>query len=406
MKEQKLLSVMIKDRGMFRDISSLLSLRELSPQGEVIYSVIQDYYNADESARFVDIDVIEGKLARLVASPKQAEELVSILRSAKEEDTSGLNVIKEIKAVKKGSLYASLAQKLVGTTNDLQILEQMDSIKDMLEDDLELGDTTQQRASVRDLVTVFERDNLIHVAPNSLDMALGGGVVPGSNLLFFGVPEIGKSALSITAAAGFVARDLPTLYIGNEDPAVSMIIRLVSCMSGKTRAEILDDPDAAERLAKENGYDLLTFREMTPGTFPEIRRLTERLKPKVIIIDQLRNINVFTEHKVQALEKAAQEARAVAKKYGLVVLSVVQAGDSAFNKPILNIGDVYESNTGIPGAMDLMVGIGATESMMLGGTRMLSFPKNKISGYHGAFQVKLDQQLSKITTLEKPQVII
>jgi hypothetical protein len=61
------------------------------------------------------------------------------------------------------------------------------------------------------------------------------------------------------------------------------------------------------------------------------------------------------------------------------------------------MGDVDFSNTGIPGAADCMIGIGATREYIAQGHRMLSFPKNKIGGVSGRepVRVTLDATRSK-----------
>jgi hypothetical protein len=54
------------------------------------------------------------------------------------------------------------------------------------------------------------------------------------------------------------------------------------------------------------------------------------------------------------------------------------------------MNDVEWSNTGIPGAADLMIGIGVDEEYLATNKRMLSIPKNKVNGRHGAFPVWID----------------
>ena len=72
--------------------------------------------------------------------------------------------------------------------------------------------------------------------------------------------------------------------------------------------------------------------------------------------------------------------RNFAKRYKLLAVSITQAGDSANGKAILSRGDIDNSNVGIPGASDLMIGIGASHEQEISGERTLSFPKQKISG--------------------------
>ena len=115
-----------------------------------------------------------------------------------------------------------------------------------------------------------------------------------------------------------------------------------------------------------------------------------------MVIDQLRNIDVDSENRTQALEKAATEARNTAKKFDIPVISVTQAGDSASGRTILSRGDIDGSNVGMPATADLMLGIGCTMEMEQRNMRVLSFPKNKISGRHEPINITIDPLLSRV----------
>jgi len=116
----------------------------------------------------------------------------------------------------------------------------------------------------------------------------------------------------------------------------------------------------------------------------------------VLLVDQLRNItSAKSDNYTQLLDKNAQAVRALGKKYDLVTISVTQAGDSASGRAILGMGDVDSSNTGIPGAADVMIGVGVTEALDRSGQRMLSLPKNKL-GAHSQVLVSFDPYRSKM----------
>jgi len=104
-------------------------------------------------------------------------------------------------------------------------------------------------------------------------------------------------------------------------------------------------------------------------------------------------------NRVIQLEQAATFARNMAKKYNIVVISVTQAGDSASGKASLEMGDVDFSNTGIPAQADVMLGIGMTSDMESSGQRVFSLPKNKITGRHESWPVRLVPSYSRYTSI-------
>jgi hypothetical protein len=109
----------------------------------------------------------------------------------------------------------------------------------------------------------------------------------------------------------------------------------------------------------------------------------------------MRNLAVGAETRVNQLEMAATSLRNIAKRHNCLSVAVTQAGDSASNKLVLEMGDCDYSNTGIPAQADMMVGIGVTREYEEQGLRMFSTPKNKIGGTHGHWQVRINPLISR-----------
>ena len=99
------------------------------------------------------------------------------------------------------------------------------------------------------------------------------------------------------------------------------------------------------------------------------------------------------------LTVAGRAMRSLIKRHNLVGISVTQAADSASRKAVLDIGDVYMSNTSLPGDADLMIGIGGTPDQVENGYRMISLPKNKLTGDHEPRSVEFNKFLSKYSSL-------
>ena len=326
--------------------------------------------------------------------------LVSDLASV---DASPANVVHDFVAVRREAVGAQLASKLLagGTPEDVLPLvaeyENWASVDSIGNDD----EQVVRGMSVADLVrTSFSDENLIKVYPKSLNDRLDGGVLRGHHIVIFARPEMGKTMLLVNMIFGFLRQDLKVLYVGNEDPINDIVMRVVSRLTGRTKYDVIDDPEAADVTARERGYDNLVLAGLAPGTPREIENLIREYEPDVVMIDQLRNINVGEDHFVQQLEKAATAARNIGKRHNVLMVSVTQAGDSASGKAVLEMGDVDSSNTGIPAQADIMVGLGATGDDEAHNRRVISLPKNKRSGIHGYFSVGVDPTTSKFRSIE------
>lgn len=158
------------------------------------------------------------------------------------------------------------------------------------------------------------------------------------------------------------------------------------------------DKDKAMALAEERGYGRCAFVGLSPGNLYEVEALVRRHEPNVVIVDQMRNIRAKTENRTQQLEVVAQELRNIARRHNCVMVSMTQVGDSGRNKLELNDGDIDGSNTGIPGACDVIVMIGSNEDFELRDLRRLTLAKNKRGGDHSSFTVSVDRRLSRVTS--------
>jgi hypothetical protein len=179
------------------------------------------------------------------------------------------------------------------------------------------------------------------------------------------------------------------------------MVRAVQCITGASYDKCMSHGEDVTKEALGKGAGNMIFRELAPGSLAELERLVRLYKPAVLVVDQLRNIRIpgtKSDNFTTNLDKAAQGVRALAKRYGLVTICVTQAGDSAEGRPVLDMGDVDSSNTGIPGAADVMIGVGVTETLRGSGTRMLSLCKNKVSGTITAFTVRFDPTTSRYSS--------
>jgi len=396
--DNKILAAVVKSRKAWELLSENLQLSELGADTAALLSIIAEYYEKDSKAASVDVDIIGSSLGRKFSNPKHVSMLQGVLRNLPE--VSPENIASEIISVKLHNIGLKLSGSLLQGEEPQTLLRLMGEYQNLattIPSTEEVGDEVFERFKVKDLVEKsFDQSQLIPVLPKALNEHLGGGLRPGHHILVFAPTEMGKTLLVINMLAGWVKAKLRVLYIGNEDPVQDLMMRYINRLTLMNKAQVLAHPDAAQELLEKRGYENVIFAPLAPGNFTTIDRLVRRYEPKVVVLDQLRNIDVDSEHRTQALEKAATEGRNLAKRNNLLVVSVSQAADSASGKRILTRGDVDGSNVGIPGQMDLMIGMGGTEEDEKMNVRTLSFPKNKISGDHDSIAITIDPQLSMV----------
>src|SRR6185312_7376930 len=404
MNENKIIAAFVRDRKAWElagatEIQANASI-QLSPVGDLILRLVGDYYGADPQATCVDVGILASRVEREIQSNKLAGAVVEALQRLP-EDVSGINVARELVALRRDAVGKRLASLLAAGRTGAEVealVQDYQAIGSGGESANESGHPEViERLPVKELIqTSFNKEGLIQLWPESLNRCIDGGCKPGHHVLVFAPTEMGKTLFVINAVAGFLRQDLTVLYVGNEDPAPDILMRIINRLTGMNKYEVQAAPNRAQEILDKRNYDKLVMAPLAPGNFRQIRSLVKKYSPTVVVLDQLRNLDVDSENRTQALEKAATEARNMAKSEGVLVVSVTQAGDSASGKTVLSRGDVDGSNVGIPGQIDLMIGIGATTEMEANNDRMLSFPKNKLSGKHNPIAVRIDPLLSRV----------
>jgi archaellum biogenesis ATPase FlaH len=398
--EQKILRALLDEKANFDKVYEYLEEKEFSPTGQIILKEIVEYYEVDPHANSIDKEILSARLERRLPNKKHADACVGVVKSL--PDVSGSNVVQEVIDLKADVIGLELMAAIASGKSKKELQGLVERYGELVgKDRLDEDSKEISNLSVKDLLEQhFDDKNVIQIAPKALNDRLDGGCRPGHHVLIFAPTEMGKTLFVINMVAHLLRQGKRVLYVGNEDPSADIILRIVTRLSGMARQEIKGNPDRAQKLCDEANYGLLTFADLAPGTFPRIRSLIKRHDPEVVILDQLSNINVNigrNESKTGSLEEAAKQARGLAKRFGILMVSVSQAADSATGKVVLGRGDVHNSNIGIPGQVDLMVGIGADEQMEQRGLRSITLVKNKISGNHDNFTVQFDPIHSKVS---------
>ncbi len=394
---KEILSALIHDRAVFDTLEPIMDIEDdFSEQGQVIATKIHEYYSNDENAENVDRDFLIDQIKQDM--PKHYELFEGIICTLNE--VSIPNAMAEFRKLKLDSSGQHLAEAILSKdrTRIDAYLEKYSFYRDMEEADAEAE--VFVGADLDEVLQAFERDNLIEVYPSSLNEELGGGLVRGTQVAIYAPTETGKSMLSINIACGILHQGYKVLYCGNEDPAYSMLARFYARLSGMTRDEMALDRATARKRAYQNGYQNLIFYDMAPGSIFDINRMIERYEPDVIVVDQMANMETKGSYsKVEKNEHLALRLRSLAKKHDIVSIIVHQASDSAYGKIHVEKNDMYYSNVGVQGQMDVMIGIGMDDMYEQQNKRMLCLTKNKISSKHSHIPVVVEPLLSKVSNI-------
>ena len=142
--------------------------------------------------------------------------------------------------------------------------------------------------------------------------------------------------------------------------------------------EVLKFPEKAEKLLAKYHFNNLAYKDTPNGNIYDLKRWIENVKPDVVVIDQFANFEIPKQfNRVEGLAYMIRRIRDLAKEFNIVCINVGQAADSADNKLNLDMNDFDFSNTGVPGGVDIMIGVGSNSEYRAQNRRRISLPKTK-----------------------------
>lgn len=393
-----LLAAALKSRPAFESIEASGVLADLTDTPGDLWHETKAYYEkAKPEDGAANVELVQAALQGRYTNPKHRARAQAFVDGIGAEEVSVGAAQDYIRAYRRERAGEFLAASLLGRRSQE---EQSRALQAYLDAQAEPEAEIEEPGYLDAIKSRVPKEGRIRVRLKSLNERLRGGVLPGHSIIIVGRPNSGKSALAISLAVGFARDGRKVLYVGNEDPIGDLMVRAVSNATGYTAEEIERDPDGATNAALLEGLGNLVFRQLAPGNLAELERAVRVVKPEILVVDQLRNVstNAKNDNMTQRMDAVAQGIRALGHKYGFVSISVTQAGDSAEGKANLGMGDVDNSNTGIPGACDVLLMLGVTDTLKAAGLRRISLPKNKIGGVEDSFDVKLDATRSKVTS--------
>ena len=404
--EHKILAALIEERKAFDRVNSFLEEKDFTAQGWMLVKQVRDYYYKDKGAEYVDREILVERIGRQVNSEKAAESFKEVIERLP-YGAGAETIAQEVLEQKRAAAAIRLETALDSST-------ELDAIRATLDEYVEIHEAVDLESFhgmedyEPDLEKMFSEDlsddKKIKIYPKALNDMIGGGAFPGHCIIVFGRVEMGKSLCALNMAAGFVLQGLPTLYIENEDTLLDTSRRFVQRLIRKSREWCLEHPQDVRERAYDKGFDLFKLTDI-PENARDVEKAVNFYQPRVVVINQMRNM-VKGDGQVSRLDDLAHELRRIGKKHDVLMVLITAAREGEVDKngyikpkPVLEIGDVYSSRTGIPAAADLLIGWGGSDQMKKAHQACMSVCKNKLvdEGGHGHFYVNVNPKTGVVT---------
>jgi hypothetical protein len=232
-----------------------------------------------------------------------------------------------------------------------------------------------------------------------------GNPRPGRLHHVFGHVHSGKSAFMISEATNFAyqifkqERKDNVVYITNEEGKDQLLIRLFASFLNQPIETIEAFPERAEEAyTKHGGNNILIADDV--HTIGQIQRDVHDVRPLIMFIDQGTKIlppGKKQDAKHEQLRMVYNEYRKLVVQYQFDIVACGQASDESRPKRWLSLRDCDGSKVGLPGELDVAIGIGQDGREGMEMVRYFHTCKNRYTGRFEKDTLTIDPQRVRFT---------
>jgi len=329
--EKLLLAAIIKDRKAHETIRSIGTELSFGPIGNSIYRTVEKYYDTDPDVNCVAREFLESWIdTEFKDNGKPASAHRQYLAELP-SDVSARSITELARQVRQHVVGTELSLALANGSDEEVTQKLIQEYQAIRNGETATRNVRSELIDVLDTADLLEENSdveYIKLWPKPLNDRLDGGCLRGHHILCFARPETGKTLFSINLVAGFIAQGLQVLYVGNEEPAADIRDRIRGRLLKTSRQSIRSNRAGfASRLASGLAGGA---RILGSSSFTEMRAClasSAEVNPRkmdVVVIDQVRNMRLRSEGRTAELEAAGIEARAIAKEFNVLVISITQ----------------------------------------------------------------------------------
>lgn len=231
------------------------------------------------------------------------------------------------------------------------------------------------------------------------------GILGGASIAIGARPDKGKTSFIAFLLQAFAKQldqyfdaDRPILWINNEGKGQRIIPRIYQAALGVEMPELIKMSNAGtlrDEYAKAVGrVDRIRVKDMHGASLAQIETVIEAMQPCVVVWDMLANVRgggSIGGNKADEVEAKWQMVREMAVRHDFVSLATVQVSAEGGNMLYPPYSAMKDSKTGIQGATDIILMLGALDDQQMHKLRGISTPKNKfqVAGKPGHVEAEL-----------------
>lgn len=383
----------LRDRQKYRTLIGAVPLESLGQETQALIGWYQNYWNAYPEHQHLDLEALTSLIKlRGGYTPEVMTTVMHMLRRLYEpiDPATIKGIIGQLHEMDLAGRSAALIQRYQ-SGEEIELSYELAKLsQDSMRAISNSSPASWIEDSIEDILAQEAGDYGLKF-PTQLLAEHIKGVLGGASIALGARPDKGKTSLLACILTAF-ARQLdkyfdqarPILWLNNEGRGQRIIPRIYQAALSLPIAEIQalsNKGELADRYRQAVGRsDRIRVKDIHGASLAQVEQIIEVMKPAVVAFDMLANIRMPSAgggNKADEVEQKWQEVREMAVRHDFVALSTVQVsadGDDQLYPPYSALKD---SKTGIQGATDIILMMGARNDPSLQRLRGLSTAKNK-----------------------------
>lgn len=346
--------------------------------------------------------------------PKDPDYYSTVFSQLEKQDASEATTNKLINAIQQGKLLRELSLSAYDCAEGRKALADVQNTIQSLNALLE-GEQKEDEGGEFEFVTddleILVNDSItqpgLRWRLDTLNKMLGS-LRKGDFGFLFARPETGKTTF-LASEVTFMAQqaEAPVLWINNEEGGNKVMLRCYQAALGVDMTTLFRDLEGNKRRYHEITKGNLRLFDSASIHKSTVERLCRRLKPSLVIFDQIDKIVGFDNDREDLrLGTIYQWARELAKTY-CPVIGVCQADGSGEGQKWLTMANVANAKTSKQAEADWILGIGKINESGYDSLRYLHLSKNKLIGdsdtvpelRHGRREVLIEPEIARYSDI-------
>lgn len=387
----------MRDKNKFRTLLGAVPLEMLGQEANLLIGWYKLYWDNYKAHEFLDVDALESLIKLRSGYP--AERLGLVMRLTGQlrrpiDQTVLDGIVGQLSELDlAGRAGALIARHAAG--EDINLPYELHKLTTSAKERMTQGSAHEWIDE--DVVAILEDEAGDHgiKLPTLLLSQNIKGLLGGASVAVAARPDKGKTSLLaaiLTHAApqlpDYFDADRPILWLNNEGRGRRIIPRVyqaaldcnVDQLYAKSNAGVL----VPEYIAKVGKRDRIRIKDMHGATLPELEQVIEAMKPAIVCCDMVANYRLpgggGGGNKTDEVEEKWIQLREMAVRHDFIHFGTIQVsaqdGDNVLYPPY---GALKDSKTGVQGATDIILMMGAMNDPKMQTLRGLSTPKNKFA---------------------------